>query len=144
MTRGAAHPSTLRAEAVAAVLAGASMAQVARQYGVSKGTLGTWLAQDEIVRTVRTTQPTREEREDSMRALLVDLVAQHVVTLTAELQATARLEWLENQSAADLAQLVVAQRDTLIRLLAGLFPPADQHEQPALEPPARASESTDG
>jgi len=144
MTRGAAHPSTLRAEAVAAVLAGASMVQVARQYGVSKGTLGTWLAQDEMVRTVRTNQPTREERDDHIRTLLVDLVAEHTFTLTAELQAATRPEWLERQSAADLAQLVVAQRDTLIRLLAGLFPPADQHDQPALEPPARASESTDG
>src|SRR4029450_6981650 len=119
MTRGVAHPPDLRAEAIAAVLAGASMAEVARHYGVSKGTLGTWLAQDEIVRTVRTTQPTREKREDSMRALLVDLVAQHVVTLTAELQATARLEWLENQSAADLAQLVVAPPGRALGVFAG-------------------------
>jgi transposase-like protein len=146
MTRGVAHPADIRAEAVAAVLAGASMVQVARQYRVSKGTLGTWLAQDDMVRTVRTNQPTREERDDYIRTLLIDLVAEHTFTLTAELQAAARPEWLERQSAADLAQLVVAQRDTLIRLLAGLFPPAEQQhdQQLALEPPAGPSGATTG
>src|SRR4029453_4030284 len=143
MTRGVAHPPDLRAEAIAAVLAGASMAQVARHYGVSKGTLGTWLAQDESVRTVRTEQRTREQRLEFVGGFVIDLVAEHAKTLTAELQAAARPEWLEKQSAAELAQLVVAQRDTFIRLFAGLFPPTD-HSQPALEPPAPAPGATTG
>jgi transposase-like protein len=144
VTRGVPHPAELRAEAVAAVLAGARMADVARQYGVSKGTLGTWLAEDESIRTVRTEQHTREERLDAVEDLLFDLVAEHAKTLTAELQFATRAEWLEKLSAAELAQLVGAQKETLIRLLVGLFGNHTQSEPgtagvdaPALPDPAR-------
>jgi transposase-like protein len=141
VTRGVAHPVSLRAEAVAAVLAGASLADVARQYGISKTTLATWRDQDDEVRTVRTEQRTREERLDAVEDLLFDLVAEHAKTLTAELQFATRPEWLEKQSAAELAQLVGAQKETLIRLLVGLF---GNHTQPALEPPAPAPGATTG
>jgi len=134
VTRGVEHPAQLRAQVVAAVLAGTTIAQAARQYGLSKATIGTWLAQDDEIRTVRTEQGARDLGE-----LIVDLIAQHVVTLSAQLQAAARPEWLEKQPAAELAQLVVAERDTVLRLLAGLRP-ANIDDQPQLDAPG-ASES---
>src|SRR5580765_581901 len=130
MTRGVAHPDELRAQAVTAVLAGAALADVARRFGISKGTLGNWLAEQRLG-TVGTEQRAHETLED----LLLDLVAEHAITLRAELQAAARPDWLEKQSAAELAQLVVAQRDTLIRLLAGFRPVADEPDQPQLAAP---------
>jgi transposase-like protein len=121
MPRGVAHSSELRAEVVAAVLAGTSVAAAARQYGLSKQTVSDWCAD----RTVRTEL---RARELDIGELILGLITEHIAALRAELQATARAEWLEKQSAADVAQLVVAQRDTLIRLLAGLRPV----DQPAL------------
>jgi len=131
MTRGLAHPPELRAQVVAAVLAGASISALARQYGISKGTIGTWLESDEI-RTVRTAE--RAHDPDSIYEWILDLVAAHVTTIQAQLQAASRPAWLEKQSAAELAQLVAVERDTALRLLGGLqdnWTP----EQPALGPP---------
>lgn len=140
MTRGVAHPPDLRAEAVAAVLAGAALADVARLYGISKGTLGTWLAQDDDVRTVRTNSA-RARDPEALADLILDLIAEHIITIRAQLREAARPEYVAKQPAAELASLVAVERDTALRLLAGLRP-ADH--QPALEPPARAPESTDG
>jgi transposase-like protein len=121
MPRGVAHSPELRAEVVAAVLAGATLAAVAKRYGLAKRTVANWVG------TVGTEQRARETELD-IGELILGLISEHITTLRAELQATARPGWLEKQSAAELAQLVVAQRDTLIRLLAGLRPV----DQPAL------------
>src|SRR5580765_5457287 len=132
MTRGVAHSTELRAEVVAAVMAGATLAQAARRYGLAKRTIANWVAEHGTVGTDQ-----REMALASIEGLLLDLIAEHTTTLRAELQAAARPDWLEKQSAADLAQLVVAQRDTLIRLLAGFRPVADDEpDQPQLGPAA--------
>jgi|SRR5215471_798141 len=135
MPRGVAHSPELRAQVVAAVLAGTSVAAVAKQFGLAKRTVANW-CETVQVGTVGTEHRarTREDRLREIEDLLLDLVAEHALTLRAELQAAARTEWLEKQSAADLAQLVVAQRDTLIRLLAGFRPVDDT--PPGLPSPA--------
>ena len=132
MTRGVAHSPELRAEAVAAVLAGAALADVARRFGISKGTLGNWLAV-ESVRTVRTEQRARAEELPSLEDLILELIADHIGTIRAQLSAATRPSWLEKQSAAELAALVGTERDTLIRLLAGLRPVAQPPELDAPE-----------
>jgi transposase-like protein len=126
MTRGAAHPAELRAQAVAAVLAGMSIMQAARHFNLSKQTLSRWVAEDG---TLGTEQDARDPAE-TIGDLIFDLITAHVTTIAAQLQAAARPEWLEKQSAAELAQLVAVERDTTLRLLAGLRP-VDQ--QPALD-----------
>jgi|SRR5215831_8855094 len=127
MTRGVQHSAELRAQVVAAVLAGMTMGQAALRFGIDKSLISRWVATD---------APEQRARElVTIEGLLLDLIAQHATTLRAELQAAARPDWLEKQSAADLAQLVVAQRDTLIRLLAGFRPASDEPEQPALGAP---------
>jgi transposase-like protein len=123
MTRGVQHPAELRAEAVAAVLAGAAVADVARRFGISKGTLGNWLAAQEVG-TVGT--PRAQAREpETLEDLIFDLIAEHLTALRAQLQAASRADWLAQQSAADLAELVGTEHDTLLRLLAGLRRRAD-------------------
>jgi transposase-like protein len=132
MTRGVAHSPELRAQAVAAVLAGTALTDVARRYGISKGTLGTWLAQDEDIRTVRTEQ---RDRIEHLSDRLIDLVHAHITTISAQLQIAAGPAWIEKQSAAELAELVAVERDTTLRLLAGLFPP-EPDERLELNPAA--------
>jgi hypothetical protein len=48
MTRGVAHPPELRAQVVAAVLAGTSINQVARQFGIDKATVSEWCARAQV------------------------------------------------------------------------------------------------
>jgi len=127
------HPADLRAQVVAAVLAGTALSQVARQYGLSKGTIGNWLAQE------RGTFGTDQRARLDLGELILGLIERHVQTLEAQLQAAARPEWLEKQSAAELAELVVAERDTTLRLLAGLRPVDDGAGQPQLDSPGASA-----
>lgn len=134
MTRGVAHSSELRAQVVAAVNSGVMPADAARQFGVSKSLVSEWCSDD--VRTVRTEQraPVRDLGE-----MILELIESHVTTIQAQLQAAARPHWLEKQSAAELAQLVAVERDTTLRLLAGLRPVEGSPELEA----AGAPETTD-
>jgi len=116
MTRGAPQPAQLRAEAVAAVLAGQALSDVARRYGLAKQTLSQWVQHDPE-RTLRTPDA---HNEPDLGDLIYGLISDHIATMAAQLQAASRSEWLREQSAADLAQLLGAERDTLLRLLAGL------------------------
>ena len=133
MTRGVAHSAQLRGEVVAAILAGASVSAVAAQFGVSKSLVSEWANAD--IRTVRTDQRARDP--EAIGELLLDLIATHVTTIQAQLQAASRADWLEKQSAAELAQLVAVERDTTIRLLAGLR--VDEPEPLGLPEPADAA-----
>jgi transposase-like protein len=130
MTRGVEHPVELRGQVVAAVAAGTTIAQAARDFGLPKRTVANW---------VGTLGTDSRARDIDLADLILDLIAEHVTTLSAQLQAAARPEWLEKQPAAELAQLVVAERDTVLRLLAGLRP-VDTDIQPELDT-AGASES---
>lgn len=124
MTRGVPHSSELRAQAVAAVLAGMSIVQAAARFNVDHSVVSRWVAQD--ARDQRA--PTRDLGE-----MIVDLIAAHVTTIQAQLQVAARPEWVEKQPAAELAQLVAVERDTTLRLLAGLRPV--EPDQPELDTP---------
>jgi len=135
MTRGAAHPAQLRAEAVAAVLAGQALTEVARRYGLSKQTVNEWVQADP--RTVRTDH---QARAAQITDRLFDILNVHLDTLSAQLQAATRPAWLEKQSAAELAALVAVERDTTLRLLAGLFPV--EPERPELAGPTDTPPST--
>lgn len=132
MTRGVAHPGDLRAEVVAAVMAGTTIAQAARQYGLSKRTVANWCDLG--------TNGTDHARD--LGELILELIADHVTAIQAQLQAATRPEWLEKQPAAELAQLVAVERDTVLRLLAGLRP-IEPDETPQLDA-ARPPETTDG
>jgi len=141
MTRGVPHPVELRAEAVAAVLAGQALTEVARRYGISKGTLGNWLAMadDERSKPIGTDHHARAAQ---LTDRLFDILGVHLDTLSAQLQAAARPTWLEKQSAAELAALVAVERDTTLRLLAGLFP-VDDHQRELAEPASAAPGAAD-
>jgi transposase-like protein len=114
MTRGVAHSPEVRAEVLAAILAGMSIVEAARRFGLDKGLVSRWVA------TVATDHRARDP--ETLGDLIFDLIGAHVSTIQAQLQAAARPEWLEKQSAAELAQLVAVERDTTLRLLAGLRP----------------------
>lgn len=118
MPRGVAHPPELRAQVVAAIAAGATVREVAARFKLDKGLVSRWAATDVTVATARANVRSPEILAD----LIFDLIATHVQTISAQLSAVARLDYLEKQSAADVAELLATERDTLLRLLAGLRP----------------------
>jgi transposase-like protein len=136
MPRGVPHSPELRAQVVAAVLAGTTVAQAAVQFGVNKSLVSRWAAQG--LQPIATEQRARARDPETLEELLFDLVATNLQTLRLQLQAATRPDWLEKQSAAELAQLVAAERDTVLRLLAGLRPAVD-HNPAGLPPPADAA-----
>jgi len=138
VTRGVPHSPELRAQVVAAIIAGATVAQAAQRFGLRKQTVSEWL-QTEEVRTVRTT---RERTPEVLEAMIFDLVAEHITTLRAQLQAAAATAYVQGQTAGDLAQLLGTERDTLIRLLAG-FRPVDVQRPELAEPAEPASGPAD-
>lgn len=133
MTRGVPHRTELKVEVLAAVRAGLTIADAARRFGLSKQTVSDWLNELDEDRTLRTRQRARDP--ETIAELLYDLVDEHVQALRLQLQAASRAEWLAKQSAAELAQLVVAERDTLIRVLAGFRPVEPEPELPQLDAP---------
>jgi transposase-like protein len=138
MSRGVAHPPEFRAQVLAAILAGMSIVEAARAFGVSKSLVSEWASSDAAVRTLRTT---RERTPEALEAMLFDLVAEHVTTIRAQLQAAASSAYVQGQTAGDLAALLGAERDTLIRLLAG-FRPVEQQQPGSTLATAELAESS--
>ena len=112
------HPLEVRAAVVAAVLAGAGVVDTARRYGLQKQTVSRWVKEQRNPPLERPSSIDAAELE----ARIYGLVTEHTVTLRAQLQAAARPEWLAKQTAGELAALVVAENQSLIRLLGGFKP----------------------
>jgi transposase-like protein len=71
VARGIAHPPELRAEVIAAVLAGTSITQVARQTGLDKSVVSRWVATaPQSTQTVAT-----ERAEPNSLATLTEQIA---------------------------------------------------------------------
>jgi transposase-like protein len=134
MTRGVAHSPELRAEAVAAVLAGMSVAQAAAQFGLRKQTLSEWLQTDEV-RTVRTVNTRTRE---AMSHLIYDALTATLNALIARAVVTGSAHWIEKQSAAELAQLGATEWDRILRLVSG-YRPVEQQQPAGLAAPADAT-----
>jgi transposase-like protein len=119
MPRGIPHPAVLRAQVVAAVAGGASHAAAAKQFGVGKATVERWYREDGPI------QPTYARTREELGRLVYDLVADNIETLSLQARFARREDWLAQQSAADVAELVATISDRTIRLLAA-FRPANE------------------
>lgn len=127
MTRGVPHSPELRAQVVAAVLAGTTVADASRQYGLSKQTVSEWLQDDEI-RSLRTINMRTRE---AMSALLYDAVSATLNALIARAAVTGSAHWIEKQSAAELAQLGGTEWDRIIHMVSAFRPV--ESDQPTLD-----------
>jgi Helix-turn-helix domain len=94
MTRGVEHPLELRAQVVATVLAGTSIAAAARQFGLAKQTVSAWVQAGDVplVRTEKT---------------LTDLILEYLQTgfraMIVQAQVYADEHYCRTQNASDLA-----------------------------------------
>lgn len=110
-----------KAAVMAALLAGQSVSQVAREYNVPRGTVAGWSSRlhQSGVPTVSNT------KKEQMGDLLLDLLRQQVKALMAMLRAAEDPEWLKRQNAADLAVFFGVNYDKLARMIEALNRAAD-------------------
>lgn len=108
------HDPEVRAAAMAALLAGQGVLQVAAEYKLPKATVSRWR------------QEARAEagRSEDVGALLLDYLSESLETLRAQAVAFRDPEWLHRQDASEAGVLHGILCDKAVRLLEALDPSA--------------------
>ena len=105
-----AHDPEVRATAMAALLAGQGVTEVAEEYHLPTSTVSRW----------RTEARAEAGRSEDVGALLLDYLQENLTTLRAQAIAFRESRWLAEQDAADAAVLHGVMTDKAIRLLEAL------------------------
>jgi transposase-like protein len=121
--QGVRYSPAIRAQVLAAILAGKSIGESARLAGVTPMTASRWVRQDVRIVTAR---EARDRQEQSLVSHILGLAVDNIEATRAQLRHASDPEWLQQQTAAQMARLHAAESDMLIRLLAGLRPVGDQ------------------
>ena len=107
---GSHHPPEVRAAAMAALLAGQGVGDVAAEYRLPTSTVSRWKA-----------EARREAgRSDDVGELLLDYLRENLSTLTAQAVVFRDPVWLKGQAAGELAVLHGVMTDKAVRLLEAL------------------------
>lgn len=109
-----AYSDEIRAAAIAAVAAGASIASVARQHGVSRRAVQIWRDQAHLAPSVS------QQNQVQLGELIADYLRTGLAALASEARLFGDPDWLKGQSASDLAILHGVLADKLVRILAGV------------------------
>lgn len=127
MARGRQHDDQTRAAAMAALLAGQSVDQVAEQFDLPRSTVHSWSRHADEVRPKKDAAEFGDLVADYLRATLRSLQAQVVVFGDPE--------WLKTQPAHELAVLHGVQADKAFRLLSALEPVTHRADDDDGSPP---------
>lgn len=120
------YSDQIKAQALAALLAGQAPAQVAASLGIPIGTLKSWKSRQkngDAVAVVAT------EKREQIGALLLDYLVMTLETLKVQQQVFADEEWLRKQSASEVAVLHGVSVDKVVRLLEGLADNEDSGQE---------------
>lgn len=118
----AEYSDDIKAQALAALLAGQSFSEVARAMGVPIGTLKSWKQRnaDMLQGAVAVDASTATTKKERIGALLLDYAVVTLETLKAQQVVFRDVEWLKKQSAAEVATLHGVSFDKVVRLLEAL------------------------
>lgn len=118
----AEYSDQIKAQALAALLAGQSFAEVARAMQVPIGTLKSWKQRnaDALHEAVAVDASTASTKKERIGALLLDYAITTLETLKAQQQVFADETWIRQQSAGEAAVLHGVSFDKVIRLLESL------------------------
>lgn len=108
----------IRAAALAALLAGQSVSQVAKEYRIPKGTVSNWKnrrASEVPNDGTQKAQPT--EQSESVGDLLVKLLRANLDGLIAAAAVMQDAEWLRKQGATELGTFLGITHDKTVRML---------------------------
>jgi len=96
VTRGVAHPAELRAEVIAAVMAGTTIAQAALQFNLDKGLVSRWVAAG--------LQPVATQKiGPSLEQLIVDYLVTGLRAMISQAEVMSDPEYCRRQDADKLA-----------------------------------------
>src|SRR5690242_18716507 len=107
------YSDEVKAQALAALLAGQAPALVAATYGIPVGTLKSWKSRQKNGDAVATVATEKRER---IGALLLEYLETTLETLKAQQVVFRDVDWLKKQSAAEAATLHGVTVDKAIRL----------------------------
>jgi transposase-like protein len=105
----------LKAQVMAALLAGQSVSTVSKQYNIPAGTVGRWNAESKDV-----VGSLRREKKGAIGDLLLEYLTINLKTLTAQSETFADREWLLAHSPSEAAVLHGVLVDKTVRLLEAL------------------------
>lgn len=111
------YSDQVKAQALAALLAGQAPAQVAATFGIPIGTLKSWKSRQRNGESVAVVATEKRER---IGELLLEYLVTTLETLKAQHQVFADVAWLKQQSASEAAVLHGVLIDKAVRLLEGL------------------------
>jgi transposase-like protein len=111
------YSEQIKAQALAALLAGQAPAQVAATFGIPIGTLKSWKSRQKNGDSVATVATEKRER---IGDLLLEYLEITLETLKAQQVAFRHEDWLRKQSASEVAVLHGVSFDKAVRLLEGL------------------------
>jgi transposase-like protein len=114
---GTEYSDQIKAQALAALLAGQAPSEVARLYNIPVGTLKSWKSRQLRGDSVATVATDVRER---IGLLLLSYLEETLTTLTMQQMVFRNEAWLLKQSAAEAATLHGISVDKTIRLLEGL------------------------
>jgi transposase-like protein len=106
---------------MAALLTGQSVSQVAFEFNLGKATVSRWRAD----LSSNQLEQVRTERTETIECLLLDYVATNLKTLKAQSEVAGRPEYVQKQSASELAVLHGVIADKTVRILSALQPESE-------------------
>lgn len=133
-----AHGPAVKAAAVAALLAGQSVSQVAREYNIPKGTVSNWKAiaaehgVETEVHSERTQNDAASPPGESIGDLLVTLLRENIKGLISASKVLQDDGWVRQQDASELGVFMGITHDKVVRMLEAM----DRSVGPTLPPPA--------
>jgi transposase-like protein len=113
----AEYSEQVKAQALAALLAGQAPSEVARAFNIPVGTLKSWKSRQLNGESVATVATDARER---IGLLLLEYLEETLRTLTIQQRVFRNESWLLKQSAAEAATLHGVTVDKAVRLLEGL------------------------
>lgn len=108
------YSEEVKAAAMAALLTGQSISQVAKEYKIPRGTVAAWASQTGRQQLVATT------KKERIGELLVEYLEASLTTLRKQVEYFSDDKWLYKQTASEAAVLHGVIADKAVRLLEAL------------------------
>ncbi len=113
-----AHPPEIKAQVLAALLAGQSVTQTAKDYDLNKSVVSRWRK----AMSCDTLQLIATEKERTLDELLLEHVQENLKALSSLAKTFGNPEWSKRQGAAELGVVFGIVSDKTVRILAALEP----------------------
>ena len=108
------YSDEIKAQVMAALLAGQSIYEVAKTYKIPAGTVKSWR------RNSREFRPVDPQKSSEIGELVLEYLRENLITLRAQVEHFRDPKWLSRQDASELAVLHGVVTDKAIRLLEAL------------------------